>query len=151
MATQAACYDREFFNKYGFFDERLKYIEDLPMCVRMFKQNIPFEYINENAVCHRNDSGISSSKDMFDVKRIAYYQELYTYFTQCLQPVSSRVGRVYVAMRIKICKFRIDYAEALKEKKGKKHQIMLVLRNIVPLCYYMVTNLGGALAHMLHR
>lgn len=43
--------------------------------------------INENAVCHRNDSGISSSKDMFDVERIAYYQELYTYFTQCLQPV----------------------------------------------------------------
>lgn len=32
MATQVTCYDREFFNKYGFFDERLKYIEDLPMC-----------------------------------------------------------------------------------------------------------------------
>lgn len=151
LAVQSCCYRKSLFEQYGLFDERLFLIEDLPMLVRIVITNLPIGYINELSTKHRNDSGISTGKATFDAKKILYYEDLYRYFTIIMNPLSRIIGIAFVNMRTKMCRFRIDYSILLKKRKSKSTRLLLILKNTVPIMYYITTNLRGAVEHIFHK
>lgn len=136
LSTQAICFRRVYFEKYGLFDDNFRLIEDLPMAVKIVTQNIEFSYINFPCVNHRGAVGVSSTDNRFDKKKIAYYNDLKRYFEVTLQPYSGIVGERYVKMRIELYNFRIKYTETEDNPFKYFKRIILIIRYFCPIVYY---------------
>lgn len=142
VSTQVSCYRKAFFDKYGCYDERYRLIEDIPMAVRIVSNNIGIGYIDYPCVCHRKGTGISTSRNAFDKSRIAYYYDLEKCFENAFLPIKSAIGVMYVNMRHRLIKFRIQYALLNGEAKAFLPKALLVIKNIFPIVYYTVCNIS---------
>lgn len=138
LATQALCFRKSFFDNYGLYDERFFLIEDLPMAIKIVQNEIGFGYINYSCVKHRGKVGVSSSITPFEKKRIKYYEDMERYFRLYLLPIKNKIGRVHIAMRHKVTKFRIEYS--MMEVPSSWLKITLIMKYIIPLMYYSITN-----------
>ena len=133
LATQAICFKKSFFEKYGCFDERFRLVEDLPLAVKIAAENVKIGYDNSECVKHRGSVGISTSNNLFDNKRINYYKDLETYFKCILMPLSDRIGhKSYIKMRLSVATFRIKYCESTNSVQRLK----LLLRYSLSLIEY---------------
>lgn len=138
MATQAICYKRSFLIKQKGFDERFKFIEDLPMAVKIITTGADVGYVDWACVKHRGKVGISTSKDLFDIKRISYFYDLKKYFELILKPYKDIIGTRYVEARIKLYEFRIKYATVPAGIRGKIMKCVLIVEYACPLLYYFI-------------
>ena len=59
--TQSLLFVRDFFNVYGFYDERFVLIEDTPMMWRIIDKDIKIGFVDEYVIKHRSNTGVSSS------------------------------------------------------------------------------------------
>lgn len=142
VSTQVGCYRKEFFEKFGCYDERYRLIEDIPMAVRIVSNNIGIGYIDYPCVCHRKGTGISTSRNAFDKSRLAYYYDLEKCFENAFLPIKSAIGVTYVNMRHRLIKFRIQYVLLNGESKSLLPRALLIAKNILPIAYYTVCNVS---------
>lgn len=145
LATQSICFTRTYFDRYGVFDERFKLIEDLPMGVRMITSECKIGYLDFPCVNHRGSVGISTSSNAFDLKRLAYYQDLKKYYEITLEPVKKTVGPMFVCMRRKMCCFRIEYVQSLDRPLKK---VLLIAKYIPAISYYVLSNMKRTLFYL---
>lgn len=139
LSLQAMCCNKTFYQWLGEFDESYRLVEDLPMAVKAISCDIPFGYIDFPCVKHRGVVGVSTSKEAFDPRRLAYYEDLLTYYDKSLAPVADIVGKTYVRMRRQLIQFRIDYAKLKQTGAGIPRKLSLILKNIIPVSYYSLT------------
>lgn len=140
VSTQVSCYRKSFFNNLGYYDERYKLIEDIPMAVRIISSNTSIGYIDFPCVCHRKGTGVSTSNNAFDPERMVYYIDLLKCFENVFIPIKCAVGKHYVNMRYRLLRFRIEYAKLNENKISKYKRIILILKNICPIIYYTINN-----------
>ncbi|PWM98409.1 MAG: hypothetical protein DBX37_06950 [Massilioclostridium sp.] len=145
ISTQSICFKKRFFDENGLYDERLLLIEDLPMAMRIISCD-SYEYQNLDAVNHRGDVGISSSRNTFDRKKIKYYKDLEIYFDEVLNPWRNEIGRNYLKMRANVCRFRIKYS--LLKTDDKITKIKLILQYSISLVYYLISNFKQTRRHL---
>lgn len=150
ISTQSICFTRDFFVKYGLYDERFRLIEDLPMAVRMITNNIPMGYIDWPCVNHRGSTGVSTSNDAFDVRKMAYYSDLFTYYNEILYPIRCVVGGFFVCMRRDLIQFRMDFSVQKNSGVNKWSRVFLVVKNIIPITYYCFSQFRRVLFYFKH-
>lgn len=150
MATQSICFRKEFFEKYGEYDERFKLIEDLPMVSRIIIENIPFGYQNIPCVNHRGSVGVSTSNNPFETSKIPYYKDLLSFYDLILNPVKDIVGCTFVDMRRALIAFRIDYSKEKAGNGSKASRIGLIMKNVAPISYYAFSKFGRFLNYIKH-
>ena len=138
LSTQAICYKKSFFEEHGMFDERFKFIEDLPMVVKIITNDIIFKYIDYPCVNHRGAVGVSTSKKKLDRKKVQYYIDLKTYFETILRPVNNIVDSKYIEMRIKLYEFRICFVNTSNGLIGALKKVGLLIKYAYPLGYYFI-------------
>lgn len=148
LATQSICFRRVFFEKYGVYDERFELIEDLPMAVRIIRENVPFGYQAYPCVNHRGSVGVSTSNNPFEVSKIPYYMDLLNYYDLVLNPVKDTIGKTYVDMRRSLIAFRIEYSQTNNDNSSKVSRIILIAKNIVPIGYYAFSQFGRFLNYI---
>ena len=149
LSTQACCFRKAFFEKSGYYDENYRVIEDLPMEVRIAARG-SFWYIDWPCVNHRGVGGVSTSRDAFDAKRLAYYRDLLFFYENELMPIKHIIGKTFVNQRYRLCKFRIAYVE-LSKKGSTLGKICLILGNLMPIAYYSVFNAKRMLFYFWKR
>lgn len=148
LATQSICFRRTFFEKYGVYDERFKLIEDLPMAVRIIRENVPFGYQAYPCVNHRGSVGVSTSNNPFEASKIPYYMDLLNYYDLVLNPVKDTIGKTYVDMRRSLIAFRIEYSQMNNDNSSKVSRIILIAKNAVPIIYYAFSKFGRFLNYI---
>lgn len=151
IATQAICFRKTFFEKYGVYDERFKLIEDLSMAVRIISEGVPFGYQEFPCVNHRGSVGVSTSSNPFEVSKMLYYQDLLSYYDLVLLPFRNTVGKMFVDMRRALIAFRIEFSQMNSENSTNTSRAKLVVKNIVPICYYAFCKFGRFLNYIKHR
>lgn len=76
LPTTSTCFTKEFFEKFGDFDETYKLVEDFPMHVRLANEGWVIHYINFVAIKHR-DGGISHGQsDTLSASAKSYFSDL---------------------------------------------------------------------------
>ena len=150
IATQAICFRKEFFIKYGTYDERFKLIEDLPMAVRIISEDIPFGHQNSPCVNHRGIVGVSTSSNPFEASKVSYYQDLLSYYDLILEPVKNVVGKTFVNMRRALIAFRIEYSQIKQENGLGINRAGLIVKNIAPISYYAFSKFRRFLNYIKH-
>ena len=73
VAAASTCYKKELFEKYGYFDERYKLVEDWSSALRFSRLGIKFNYFDFIAFKHR-DGGISHGNVHGEVKLNKSYE-----------------------------------------------------------------------------
>jgi len=147
LATQAICFRKAFFDKYGLYDERFRLIEDLPMSIRIAENEERVGYLNLPCVKHRGSGvGVSTSNEAFDVRRLQYYEDLEKFYTISLTPVRDVVGRTFVRMRHGVCKFRIEYCKL--DPPTAWNKLKTIIRHLPHLTYYALTKMDRALFYL---
>lgn len=71
IQAPTVCYRKSFFNKYGYFDERIPLLEDWPMWIKITKLGCKIGYLKSILICYSIDTGISTQKDI-DKKKDYY-------------------------------------------------------------------------------
>ena len=150
MATQSICFRNSFFENYGGYDERFRLIEDLPMIVRIITENISFGYQDIPCVNHRGSVGLSTSNIPFDVSKILYYKDLISFYDLILNPIKDIVGVTFVDMRRSLIAFRIEYSQLKAKKNTKVKRLILIVKNIVPISYYVFSKFRRFMNYMKH-
>ena len=145
LYTQACCFRKSFFEKCGYYDEKYRVIEDLPMAVRIATRS-RFKYLDWPCVNHRGVGGISNSRDVFDAKNLSYYRDLLLCYENEMMPIKNVIGKTFVNQRYRLCKFRIAYVE-MSEKGNTLGKLRLVLNNLIPIAYYSIFNVNRLLFH----
>ena len=135
LATQAICFRKEFFRKYGLYDESFVLIEDLPMAIRIITEEPHIAYINMFCAKHRGRVGVSTGSDAFDIRKINYYKDLEKYFILYLSHYEKILGSSFVRMRRNLCRFRIDYTSNTSYFK----RFIRILLHLPDLSYYFFT------------
>ena len=72
LPSTSTCFKKEFFSKFGKFDERYVLVEDIPMHLRLARESWEIHYENFIAIKHRtggishgNTDGLSKSKFLY--------------------------------------------------------------------------------------
>jgi glycosyltransferase involved in cell wall biosynthesis len=147
LATQAICFRKSFFEKYGLYDEEFKLIEDLPMAIRIAESGEMIGYVNLPCVKHRGSGvGVSTSNEAFDARRIRYYEDLEKFYAKSLMPLEHIVGRTFVRMRHGVCKFRIEYCKL--DPPTAANKMKTVIRHLPHLLYYALTKTNRVLFYL---
>lgn len=149
LSTQACCFRKAFFEKCGYYDEKYYVIEDLPMEVRIAARS-RLRYLDWPCVNHRGAGGVSTSRNAFDAKRLAYYRDLRLFYENELMPIRDIIGKTFVNQRYRLCKFRVAYVE-MNEKGSTLGKIGLILGNLIPIAYYSLFNANRMLFYFGKR
>lgn len=76
LPTTSTCFKKEFFDRFGDFDEKYKLVEDFPMHCRLANENYIIHYVNHVTIKHR-DGGISHGQsDTLSASARSYYSDL---------------------------------------------------------------------------
>lgn len=143
LATQSICFRYSFFDQFGRYDERFRFIEDLPMAIKIIHNNIPFGYLDILCVKHRGSVGISTSSNPFEITKIGYYKDLLIFYDFILYPIRNLIGKSFIYFRRNLIAFRIDFT-MLKEKNGKSWDCFcLIIKNILPISFYILNRFNN--------
>jgi glycosyltransferase involved in cell wall biosynthesis len=75
IQAPASFYKRSFLQQFGGFDEQYKFIEDLPLWIKIAKANENFYFINEFVVTYRiHDNNICLPNSTKFTNKIFYYE-----------------------------------------------------------------------------
>ena len=76
LPSTSTCFKREFFEKFGSFDEEYKLIEDYPMHFRLAKEGWIIHYENFVAIKHRHGGISHGQKGALTQSSVMYYKDL---------------------------------------------------------------------------
>lgn len=76
LPTTSTCFTKEFFERFGDFDETYKLVEDFPMHVRLANEGWIIHYINFVAIKHRNGGISHGQSDTLSASAKSYYSDL---------------------------------------------------------------------------
>lgn len=68
IAAPGVFFKREFFDKWGLFDETYRLLEDWPMWLRTLRNGEKFYYLEYTTVDYRNDAGVVSGGNPYYLK-----------------------------------------------------------------------------------
>lgn len=97
LPTTSFFYKKEFFEKYGEFDEEFHLIEDYPMHCRIAREGWKIHY--ENFVAAKHRSGGVSHGNVGGLSKSAYWydQDILKIREKCIQPYYAQVSREALA------------------------------------------------------
>lgn len=123
LPSTSTCFKKEFFEKYGIFDERYYLVEDVPMHLRLAREGWKIHYANFVAIKHRtggishgNIGGLSRTGYLYlcDLYNIKKY-EVEPYYNLMDKDASKEIRQV---RRHEICNWGYDkfvYEHNMKE------------------------------------
>lgn len=86
LPSTSTCFKKEFFEKFGKFDERYSLIEDYPMHIRLAEEGWIIHYENFVAIKHRH-GGISHGQENTMRKSVVlYFTDFQRMIQDCLLP-----------------------------------------------------------------
>lgn len=140
LVTQATCYAKEVFEKIGLYDERYKYIEDLPFALRLLNNEKEISCMNSYIVKHRAGIGVSAADDSFSTRKVGYYEDLLKYVKYEMVPYKKLLGEWFVKYKSKLYEFRLAIIMCKIQKCSAIKKMRHVLRNLDALIYYFSTH-----------
>ena len=76
LPSTSTCFKREFFKRFGKFDETYVLIEDYPMHVRLAEERWVIQYNNFIAIKHRHGGISHGQHDALPVSQFLYYADI---------------------------------------------------------------------------
>lgn len=76
LPSTSTCFKKEFFDRFGVFDEAYTLIEDYPMHMRLAEEGWIIHYNNFVAIKHRHGGISHGQMDALPVSQIAYYTDM---------------------------------------------------------------------------
>lgn len=140
LVTQALLIRREFFEKYGLYDERYRLLEDPPMDKRIIINKVPVGVADCIVIKHRASVGISSNDQLFVSKQSQYYLDLANYVKYELLTRPEYFPHFRTKQRYKKELYR--YEMSVAKTKGKK--ILLTIKNIDTAFWFFFFNTNRA-------
>lgn len=146
LPSTSTCFRREFFEKFGAFDEHYVLIEDYPMHIRLAKEGWKIHYENFVAIKHRHGGVSHGQKGATSKTAVLYYSDLKRAILSLVLPnmeVLTPADRKFVRQFQKKQLLWIDNFIGKAEKQygkilllGLRHPFLrleVILRRIFPL------------------
>jgi len=76
LPSTSTCFQRDFFKKYGYFDETYSLVEDYPTHVRLVQEGCTIHYENFVAVKHRHGGISHGQKNTASKTAALYFQDI---------------------------------------------------------------------------
>lgn len=136
LVTQALMIKREFFDKYGLYDERYRLLEDPPMEVRIITNRIPVKVADCTVVKHRASVGISSNVQLISKNQSQYYLDLANYVK------NEKLSRPDVFPHFEsMMQYKKEmYRYKMSCEESSLQRLLLTLKNIDALLWYIFSN-----------
>ncbi len=134
--TQAFCFKRDFFEKYGLFDERFLLMEDSEMADRIINTDLPIGILPELVVLHRIDTGVSSNRIVINPKSIKYYEDTKNWFNILFTRESNLLWKLIYHNHYMMACFRIEMIHA----DSRLNRFFCLIKYLPSLIYYAVRN-----------
>ena len=123
LPSTSTCFKKEFFQRFGAFDERYTLVEDFPMHIRLAKEGWIIHYANFVAIKHRHGGISHGQSDTLSRSQVLYFEDsrnmIENLTLQNLQAVSPKEGKK-VSFRKKRERDWINFQLAKSEKKPLK-------------------------------
>lgn len=151
IANQASCFRKEFFDKYGLCDERYRVVEDAELALRVLEHKNEAVALDKICVYHRQKGGISTSKKMFEPRRLAYYHD-FVIFSE-IQSIDHPEVFSFIS-RIEIPRISKYVYEMAKEKSGNTSMmkmLLISLKYIDAILFYVVSKPKRLLTRIKER
>lgn len=120
----AEFFDRRVFERYGFFPEEIRLIEDYPYWIILAASGVRFGFLDEVLVDYRL-SGVSSSGEYSP----AFMRDMYAIYERYIFPNDRRFGPLQPVYN-KLKRWGLDYyaAEARRDEMGQPAKVLTRLR-----------------------
>lgn len=138
FVTQASLFSRDFFIKYGYFDQKYVLVEDLTMLARIMQDSIHVNTTSKYIIKHRLNVGISANKKTIDLTKKKYYADMLRHANESIWNQRKNYGYFYARMRAGVADYRFKYCEALNSNDSIIKKSILILFHIDSLIYYVV-------------
>jgi len=148
IATQATCYSRKFFNKYGSFDTNYRLVEDQPMLNRIINSKAKYDYEPIVAIRHRVSTGISSLKRNASDSYCQYLVDLLRFFSVDLWKQRNDIGSLHILMRKRFIEFRLAYIDCMKMNVSP---IIQIFRFADAIIYYGIFNMPKLFRYIIKK
>lgn len=139
IANQASCFKKDFFDKYGLCDERYRVVEDAELALRILEHRDEATVIDKVCVYHRQKGGISTSRNMFEPRRLAYYHDfvVFSKLQSAEHPeVFSKIERIEIP---RINTFIYEMAKEKSTKNSSLKKCVIVIKYLDSIVYYALT------------
>lgn len=145
LPTNSTCFKKEFFEKFGAFDEHYVLVEDYPMHMRLAKEGWKIHYANFIAVRHR-DGGISHGQiDAASRSAKLYYTDTINMLRNIVLPEVDQLEKTeQKTQRIRIKK-QILWFESVLARANKDFMRMfsIIIKNPGIFFVLLITKVGG--------
>ncbi len=129
IPAPGVCFTKEVFDKYGYFDENYRLIEDWPMWLRLVREGCKIYYLDEISVKYRTNVGISMTPNE------TYIKENVQCFKKEVLPYIEEFG--YWAKK-KIKWYNVRKWEYSKYTNLNK--VSFIIKNIDLILIYLIPN-----------
>ena len=136
LVTQALLFRKEFFIKYGMYDERYRLLEDPPMEKRVIINRVPIGVADCTVVKHRASVGISANEQFFAKRQSQYFLDLANYVKNELLTRPEYFSPFKTKQRYKKELYRYEMSVA----GSKREKILLTMKNVGTAFWFLVLN-----------
>ena len=136
LVTQALLVRKEFFEQYGYYDERYRLLEDPPMEKRIIINRVPVCAADCTVVKHRASVGVSANEQFFAKKQSQHFLDLVNYTKDILLTHPEYFPPFRTKQRYKVELFRYQMSVA----SGKKEKLLLSLKNVGTAFWFVIFN-----------
>jgi glycosyltransferase involved in cell wall biosynthesis len=151
IVTQAMCFKRIFFDKYGLCDERYILLDDSLTAIKVLR--CAKQVIVSNRICvnHRSNVGISTSKEFFATRRLMYYKDCAIYAENEIAPYQDIFGFIYCYESPRINWFLYYMCLSKNNKEPSSKRILISLKYLDALIYYGLSRPKKVFSRMKKR
>ena len=93
LPSTSTCFTKEFFERFGDFDESYKLVEDFPMHFRLAKEGWIIHYANFVAIKHRHGGISHGQTNALSASTVRYYSDLLNMNTKLILPSISTLPK----------------------------------------------------------
>lgn len=140
IATQATIFRQSFFSDNGYCDEEYIVIDDASTALKILKNHKKFAFLDMFSVNHRSDVGISTSKEIFSVRRLKYYKDCVTYANKEFKINSQVYGKLYSYFIPLVNEYVYKMALVKSQNKRSLKFAILTVKYCPSLIYYLAKN-----------
>lgn len=103
IPAPGVCFLKETFEKYGYFDEAYRLMEDWPMWLKLVRQGCRIDYLDTISVKYRMNVGVSmTSNDIFNSEKVqCFNNEIFPY----IKDWGYKINKVVRWMYVKGCEY----------------------------------------------
>ena len=125
LPSTSTCFRREFFEKFGKFDERYNLVEDYPMHVRLAEEGWIIHYENFVAIKHRNGGISHGQKNTLSRSAMLYFSDDKRMIEEIILKKKSVLDRKAQKSLIKKQKKQLLWLEYTLAKARRDHAMLL--------------------------